>query len=336
MGVVENVHRYGKIAVLLGWVAGHAITATAAPGTAGWGIFEKVRTSNLRGAAAVSAYPGVAGVFENPAALAFVDRQQLFFASEAGCAGDGLGGVAYASPGRAARYLAGLYYYSAGAAELNWISDHQVHTRSVALQRDAVGIFSEAIAARDDMYVGVSVKLAMSEVAEERSAAASALDAGLLWFPDEQWSFSAALLNVGAATRFIEQSSPLPSSLNVGCSLLLQQQEGYYLLPACTLRYLLPDQALYIDTAVRLCVAGCGIGAGYTAGREEGGLVLSFDVSCGALDFGYAYAPSSFLNPTHRLSIACRFNPAPRASAVPRLPKPVKKSAPAYTPWWER
>lgn len=68
----------------------------------------------------------------------------------------------------------------------------------------------------EDFMFGISGKYIRSQVIE--SAAAGAVDTGLLWTPDEKYYFSLSMHNMGTSLKFRKESDGLPFRLTVGSS----------------------------------------------------------------------------------------------------------------------
>ena len=197
---MRNITDMRSVIAAIAVLALMAAGAQADFGTAGWGIFKRVQSVQFGGIAATAPSNGsVTGILYNPAALGRTQAREVAFMSEQGLADDRFGSIIYTHPAGNSVFGVAAAYYDAGTAELNWVDGTGVHTRDVSAQKDMLGVISFAHRPSDRLSLGVSLKAASSELAEQYAAYAYAADAGMMYLPTSNLAFSLAVQYVGTS-----------------------------------------------------------------------------------------------------------------------------------------
>ena len=171
-GTIMNKIRRQILVCLLACVCFNC-SAYAASGSSGWSIFNRIQSSQFRAISATSpGYSDLSGILYNPAMAGTLSSKQLLLISELGFAEDKPGAAFVGLPTGKGMISFGAGYYDAGSVELNWIENGEVMTENVALQRDMLGVLSYKRSLFHNLYAGVTVKAAKSEIAQRSSASA--------------------------------------------------------------------------------------------------------------------------------------------------------------------
>jgi hypothetical protein len=276
-------------------------------GKSGWTILDKAQSARF-GTVNLLSYAGndLSSMLYNPSLLVTKSRRELFFISELGFVDDKFGGLVYAEPLTGGVASFGIVYYDAGQIELNWIENGEVMSENVSAQKDLLGVFSYGFKFEDDLLLGASLKLASSEIAQKASAFAVAMDFGGFYSQSENLYFSAALRNLGAASKFIDSSNSLPASLYTGCGYYYSWME-YFFMPALGFAYNFTDSVIVPETGFEFGYSLFSFNLGYRFNVEESNLHLGFNVKWNDMNFGYAFVPGSELGSIHRVNIGYKF-----------------------------
>lgn len=277
-------------------------------GTAGWGIFKRVQSAQFGGIASAAPVNGsVTGMLYNPAALGRTQSREVAFISEQGIDEDRFGSIIYTHPAGTSVFGVAAAYYDAGTAELNWVDGSGLHTEDVSAQKDMLGVVSFAHRPSSRLSLGISLKAASSELAEQYSAYAYAADAGMMYLPANNLALSLAVQNVGTSSAFIEKANPLPTGVYAGCG--YQARTGAVTIsPAAGVTYLVEDEQTVPEAGVEIGYGTIAINAGYRSYTGESTLHVGFELALQNLSFGYAFLPGNRLDTVHRLSMGYRFN----------------------------
>ncbi len=284
--------------------------AIAKKGKAGWLIFRKARSAKFKPITVtpVMAVRGdLAGLFYNPAVLSLNQYKEVFLLSELGLTNDVFGGAVYGHPMGKGCVAGGLIYYNAGRMELNWIEGGELKTQEVTAQKDLLGIISYGRRFRENISLGLTLKIATSRLFEKASATAFAGDIGVLYFPPwEKLTVSAAVQNLGTSSRFVDKANPLPFSGFVGAGYLIEKK-GYYLAPGFDLTYLFDEQRIIPEIGFELGRDALSMNFGYRLNVEEASWHFGLTFLRPRYDIAYAFLPGIHLNSTHRISVGYRF-----------------------------
>lgn len=276
-------------------------------GESGWVIFKKAQSSRFKGISAVSSIPGnLAGVFYNPALLNTCSHRAVFLISELGFAEDKLGGILYYEPLGKSIIAGGIVYYDAGQIELNWIEYGKLKTDDSSAERDLFGILSYGYQLQNNFSIGLSLKIARSDLIQREAAVAFASDFGFIYMPVKDLLFSVAIQNLGLSTKFIDKENPLPSSGYIGSGYFYQT--GYfYLLSALGAVYNWQDKEILPEMGIEFGYNFISMNIGYRFNIEEAKWHFGLGAMWKNIECGYAYIPASYLNATHRISIGYKF-----------------------------
>ena len=273
-------------------------------GSTGWWIMRRPQSTKPREVTAVASVRGdLSGVFYNPSILGTVTQKEVFLITETGLGNDNFGGLLYGMPlGKRGGFSAGIIYYDAGRTTLYWMESGVEQERTVTAQKDTMIIVSYGKElSRFDL--GASIKYATSEIAETKSAGAFAIDLGFLMYPTDKLSISVAGQNLGSGTKFIEQADELPTSLWLGGSYTFSKNFN----SGVDLAYILKEERMIPSIGLEYLVGSMSLNVGYRFNVEEGALHIGIGMTTKSVDFGFAYLPSTSLNPTYRLSLGWRF-----------------------------
>lgn len=316
-------------AVLIAAMIGFGNTGFADVGESGWMIFRKAAGVNTRGVTSVvTNNNSLASMLYNPAILGSRTQQEAMFMSEAGFAGDAFGGLLFGYPLKKGMIAGGLMGYDAGIMDLNWIENGQLMTEKAAAQRDLFGTVSYGFPIRKDLLAGGTLKLASSQIAERKTAYAVATDMGLMYFPSEKLSLSAAVQNVGVSTKFIDRANPLPLSFYTGAGYSTKVKD-YNLLAGVGVTYNAVDATLTPEIGAELRYDMISMSVSYAMNRKESALQLGLGVNYRNIEFGYSYVPGIYLDSIHRLNFSYRFTNPFGGKKAPAKKAAVKTSAPA-------
>lgn len=298
-----------------------AVSAGADFGASGWGIFRKVQSAQFSGIAAAAPSNGdVSGILYNPAVLGMTRSRRLSFISEQGMDSDRFGCVIFTEPARARSMIAaGITYYDAGQAELNWLDNGVLKSNTVSAQKDMMGFVVFEHRPWRRLSLGISLKAASSELAEQYKAYACVADAGIMYLPVNNLSFSLAAQNMGTATKFIEKTNPLPTGLYGGCGYIFFSRHTY-VLPTVGVTFLVNDEKSVPEAGLEI---GCGfisVNGGYRCFKGESTMHVGMEIVWDAYTFGYAFLPGTHLDTVHRLSVGYRFKtPVKRSARAMRM-----------------
>ena len=285
---------------------------SAGAGKCGWSVLRKANSAKFKAIAVtpVAAVRGdLSGVFYNPSVLALNETREMFFLSEAGLAKDVFGGALYGHPMKDACFAVGFLYYDAGSIELNWIdaTTGELTSDTVSAQKDLLGIVSYGRKVKDDLALGATIKAASSSLFEKASALAAAVDIGCLWAPPvENLSVTAAIQNLGASTKFVAASNPLPFSACVGAAYYMKVSDKYYVSPGLDITYLFGETRTVPELGAEIGTDPVSVNIGYRF-SDSSNWHFGFTFLKDKYDIAYAFLPSLTVSSTHRLSIGLRF-----------------------------
>jgi hypothetical protein len=276
-------------------------------GNSGWAIFNKIQSSEFKTIASVSPADGdLSGIFYNPAVSGVNRDRQIFAMSELGQIGGNLIGLVYSEPVLGGVLSAGGVYYDAGTMDLNWMEGDVLNTESVDSERDILGELSYARKLNDRLFGGISAKVVTSKLIERDSATAVAGDIGCLYYPAKRLVISAALQNIGFATKYSVDQTPLPASgyLGLGYNYSINKIR---LLPAGDIAYNIKDKTMIYGAGLEVGYEFVSMNFGYDFNMSDSNLHFGLKVAYDGITFGYAFIPAKYLDSTHLLSIGYKF-----------------------------
>ncbi|MEW6557135.1 MAG: carboxypeptidase regulatory-like domain-containing protein [Elusimicrobiota bacterium] len=280
-------------------------------GKSGWTIFRKVSSAKFKCMTTIVAVRGdLSGVFYNPAVLGTNTQREIFFLSELGFTEDKLGGLVYGEPLSNGMLAGGVAYYDAGKMELNWLEGDELKTENVIAQQDILGLVSYGHKLTEQMFLGATVKIATSRIAERKSSVAYCGDLGAFYLPVENLSVSVSAQNLGSSTKFIEKKNPLPTSAYLGSGYSYLLSPISYLLPGLGITYNFSDEEIIPEAGFELGYNIVSLNVGYRFNVKEANLHFGLGLNWKNIDFGYAFIPGMYLDTTHRVSIGYRFGEA--------------------------
>ncbi len=313
-----------RLLIIAVWLAVSipAQAASSGKGTTA-GAFLKL-APGARGAAMGESLAGVAddayAAWYNPAGLGFLERVEAGAAHEARFAGISYDAAVLAvpvlswrdSPLRANAYgttALSVYSLSAGGIERRGLVETDAPSGTFSSSDRAYALSYGLAPDGGDWAIGGTAKLVDSSLDTAR-ATALAFDAGALW-KGERASFGAGARNLAGRLRYGSVSDPLPAAFWIG--------GGWRPRPDVLI-------SASLD-APREDAMGLGIGAerrwtpapglraavrgGYATARSDGGGAAGFSLGCGvtwrAMEFDFAWSPSSVMGDLFKYSILVRF-----------------------------
>ena len=146
------------------------------------------------------------------------------------------------------------------------------------------------------LSMGGSIK-SISERLESVSAGTYAIDAGLMYHVNPQFSLGLAALNLGPGITYIKETSPLPASYRLGAAYSARLFDDSFSVSSDLISY--PDQSrvnLGFEYLMRNFFA---VRAGVTGGALRGGIGIYANL----FSFDYAYTGNADLGAAHQFSI---------------------------------
>jgi hypothetical protein len=195
---------------------------------------------------------------------------------------------------------------------LYWIEDGQEKGREVNAQNDLLGIISYGRRITDKLQIGVTTKLATSNIAETSTAMAYAIDLGLSYYLTDKLVISAAGQNLGFSTKFLDKDEKLPASIwaAVGYSGMIPSLgKNFYYVVGADIPYIIDEQRVAPSIGVEFGKIPIPISIffGYRMNVEEGIFNIGLSFIHEKFDISYSYVPTTYLSQTHRLSLGFRF-----------------------------
>lgn len=275
-------------------------------GTSGWTIFKKAQSTRFKGISSVAVVHGdFSGSLYNPALLGVRNQKEIFFVSETGLSEDKLGALLYGMPLKSGMVSGGFAYYDAGNVELNWMDGVELKSETVNAQKDIMGFVSYGRQYSSKLYAGASLKIATSEIAQRKSALAGAVDVGVVYVPVSNMPVSLSVQNVGIATKFVEKENPLPTSVYIGSGYYHTEKKSYFI-SAGGITSNLSDNTIIPEAGIEYGYDFFSMNVGYRFGVQEAAAHVGIGVHWNNMEFGYAFTPSTYLNPMHRFSISMK------------------------------
>jgi len=191
--------------------------------------------------------------------------------------------------------------------ELNWIENGVLNSNTVIAQKDMMGVIAFQYQLCRALSLGISLKAASSEIAQQYTAYAYAADAGLVYLPLNDLSISLAVQNMGTATKFIQQANSLPTGLYGGCGYVFRSHDVYFL-PTAGVTILVNDQQSVPEAGLEIGHGSISVNAGYRNFPGESNIHLGVELVWNAFTFGYAFLPGTHLDSVNRLSVVYQFS----------------------------
>ncbi len=277
--------------------------------TTGWWIFRRVQSTKPKPVTAVAAVRGdLSGVIYNPSILGTITEKEIFFLSEiVGIANDTFGGVIYGQPVMKYSGLSiGIVYYDAGRTTLYWIENGKEQQKTVTIQRDLLGLFSYGQKIATDIFAGITFKFANSRIVEAKDSWAIASDLGILYSPLQNLSLSAAVQNIGTATKFVDETDPLPTSVWFGSCYALNIGKTE-LIAGIDIPYIIAEQKVIPTIGLEFGISFFAINFAYRFNVIDSVFQVGLTTKLKNFDFGYSFIPATYLSPTHRINLGFRW-----------------------------
>ena len=279
-------------------------------GSSGWTVMRRARSAKFKPVTTtpVMAVRGdLSGVFYNPGLLGLNPAMELFLLSELGITDDKYVGAVYGHPVRTGSWAVGILYYDGGSIELNWMDGGSVESETVKAQRDILALASYGHRLNPRLSVGLTLKIASSELFERASATAFAADIGAVYAPGiENLSLGAAVQNIGTSTEFISRADPLPSAAHIGAVYWVDIGD-YYITPGIDITYLKGEERIAPEIGFEAGTGPISINLGHRINVTEASWHFGITWLQEKYDIAYSFLPGINLNPTHRVSIGYRF-----------------------------
>jgi hypothetical protein len=263
----------------------------------------------------------VATIAYNPAAPATLSQGSASFMFQRGLIEDSYGQFILGMPNaeRTGGFGLSAGYYNAGTLDL--VNDNGVMT-SVKAQEDLMGALTYAHNI-GNFSIGSSFKYLHSTLAQQYSASAMAVDAGILTQVSDRLSLGVSALNYGSKITYLSEGDRLPSSLNVGGSFALFPKFGSNLLFSAS--YMNNEKQLTPALGLETLVGPLALRAGYrkTTGNT-GEFTAGAGFSMGRSSLDYAFGLINQLNYQHKVSVAFNFGPS-AAMAPTMIVRPIER-----------
>ncbi|MCS7232225.1 MAG: hypothetical protein RMJ67_08830 [Elusimicrobiota bacterium] len=293
-------------AVLLQIFFGYSVTSG---GKTGWLIFRKVHSPRPKPLTIVAAIRGdISGILYNPSVLATIQQKEVFTIADFGLAGDNLLGLIYGHPLSKSGITAGLLNYNIGKEKIYWIETGNEKSDEVTLQNDYLGFISYGRYLSDNIALGLTTKFAKTQLVEAVDSFAYCIDIGGSYFYNKL-VFSLALQNLGKSEKFLDKEEKLPTSVYLafgyGDELLSLGRVGYMV--GIDMSYIVEEGRFTSGLAVEVIRSPVSLFLGYRLGVDEGFFNVGIALSIKNFEIGYAFIPSLFLNPSHRIFLGFKF-----------------------------
>lgn len=290
-------------------ISGYNFLECATKGSAGWIIFRKAQSPKPRPLTAVCAVRGdLSGVLYNPSILATVERKEIFAMGELGLTGNRVGGIIYAHPFYKSAISIGAVSHDAGKMTLYWLEGGVERKRiDITAQSDLLAFVSYGRKFANKLNLGLTAKFATSNIAETASANAFAIDLGALYFLTDKLTFSFGGQNLGVTTKFLNKAERLPMSVWIGAGYSGTFGKDFYFVVGGDVPYILNEARIIPSIGLEIGRTPIGLFAGYRFNVEEGLLNIGFNITLKMVDVSYAFVPTRWLNPIHRIALGIRF-----------------------------
>jgi hypothetical protein len=291
---------------LLALVKAPVVLATTQPG---WTILQNAMNLSTEGMLSQSETCGtLSGALYNPAYLGINKLNMLELSSEAGFADDKLTRVLYGHSLFGGEIMLGGAYYDAGSVDLNWIdSNNSLQTQTVALEKDTLGLLSYGRKVCGNVYAGLTLKAASSQIAEAQTANAYGADIGVMARLSKNFMLSAALLNSGTSTKFIDESDPLPQTGSLGIIYNHEVGQNMSFVAGAGTSYDLVDQ-LYIYTgSAEIRYGRAALNAEYSVQGSQQSVTYGGTIGCKSFIIGLSCTQTSYIDNVQRLTVGVKF-----------------------------
>lgn len=291
-----------KIIVALACLLAMSSSAVAGPG-ATQSEFLKIGLS-ARAASMAGAYGAVAddlGALEyNPAGLALLSNSQVSAMYAQWLADINFGSVAGSHT---------LPYLGTIGCSLSAISTGTIEGNIKDFEASSYLVRAAwARSLLENITVGVGAKVMQESIAEMKSTGGT-MDGGILFVPTHGVTLGAAVMNLGKASAFEDESDSMPLLVKLAAAFKGMESEYGMVILAADLDYY-PSPAKLFYPAVGVEYWGgknFALRAGYAKketdlSAEAAGLAVGLGVRWENLRIDYAYAPFSTLGNTHRVT----------------------------------
>lgn len=276
----------------------------------GWIIFRKLQSPKPKPLTTVAAVRGdLSGVLYNPSVLATIGSKELFTLAETGISKDIAAGIVYGHLLDDINAISvGILNYNTGKEKLYYIEGGVENEREVVAQNDYLVFLSYGRRViKNKLTTGGTVKFAISNMAEIKTAQAYALDIGGLYYFREDVIISLAVQNLGTTTKFIEKQERLPQSVLLGLGYTKIFTGGYYLYFASDITYMFNERRTTPTLGVEIGKFSFTLFLGYRFNVEEWIYTIGAGFAVKNFDVKYSYTPSLYLNSVHRISLGVKF-----------------------------
>lgn len=281
----------------------------------GWVIFEKTRDISTEGMLSQAQSCGtLSGVLYNPAFLGVNKPHLLELSSESGFADDKLYRALYGQPALGGEVMVGAAYYDAGSVDLNWVDNNTLQTQTVSLEKDSVEMLAYGRKVCEGVYAGVNVKAASSQIAEAQTAKAYGADIGAMFDMGPHFMLSAALLNSGSATKFIDESDPLPQTGSLGILYNASMGQNISLAIGAGSLYSLVNEKCTYTSGACLRYGAVSVNVQYSVQDSLQSLTYGGGINFCEYVLGLSFTQTSYIDNIQRLTLGVRFGATCKAT----------------------
>jgi long-subunit fatty acid transport protein len=151
---------------------------------------------------------------------------------------------------------------------------------------------------------GVAIKY-IKEKIQSFSGTTFAVDGGVLYKPDKNWRYAAALSNLGSGLKLDQTSDPLPLTLKLGTAYVWDKLPLTTAFDIYLIKRESPEYHLGLQYMLQKIVA---VRMGYNSAYDAGsGLTFGIGLNQPNYAVDYAYIPSKDLGDSHRFSLSLNF-----------------------------
>jgi len=256
----------------------------------------------------------ITAYFYNPASLSSLKSGQASILYNRGLSDDNFGQFMLGAPLKNGAFGLSVGYYNAGDIEL--FDGNQTTTVNAQTDLTATLGYSQKI---KGVSLGLAGKFISSELIEQESGRAYAVDIGLSAPVGSKLQLGAALQNYGTELKYVEVGDELPRRLSIGATYSLRTG-GVPTILSIDAPYYMNEKELRVGAGLEVSVGLLSIRGGY---KHNSGL-NEFSIGAGFLlgrtSFDYAFGMVNELNSEHRVSLSTRWgNGAPRPELVKKL-----------------
>ncbi len=255
----------------------------------------------------------ISGFGYNPASLQSLKSGQASFFYRTGMADDSYGRFMIGSPIKDSSLGLSVGYFDGGKIDLF----DGVSRRSVTVQRDVVvGLgYSTHFESLD---VGITGKYLSSQLVEEETATAYAVDAGFQLPLNSRLRFGSAAQNIGTKLAYKKEGDELPRLMRTGIAFLLVpgRSAARFMMDGI---YDLNDSRIYPGLGIEKQWGPLAFRAGYNGKKGQDQFSVGSGIFISGFSFDYSFGMVNQLESMHMISLSTRLN-SPRMEKISQKP----------------